>query len=85
MINDNQLERMWKEAVMAQFKVLSWHLPGGIEENYKNLTQYSLSLGQDLNAGTAEYESEVLATQLQHSVQLHCEHAQKQLMNSRRN
>jgi hypothetical protein len=29
----NELERMWKEAVVAYFKVLSLHFPGGNEEN----------------------------------------------------
>jgi hypothetical protein len=32
----NESERMWKEAAMAYFKVFSWHLPGGTEENYEN-------------------------------------------------
>jgi hypothetical protein len=31
---NNQLERIWKEAVMVLFKVLSWHLPGGNTENH---------------------------------------------------
>jgi hypothetical protein len=31
----NELERIWKEAVMALFKVLSRYFPGGTEENYK--------------------------------------------------
>jgi hypothetical protein len=26
------VERIWKEAVVAQFKVLSRHVPGGTEE-----------------------------------------------------
>jgi hypothetical protein len=30
---NNKLERMGKEAVMAYFKVLSWHSLGGIDEN----------------------------------------------------
>jgi hypothetical protein len=29
----NELERVWKEAVMARFKILSQHLPGETEEN----------------------------------------------------
>jgi hypothetical protein len=29
---NNELERVWKEAVVAQFKVLSQHLTGGIEK-----------------------------------------------------
>jgi hypothetical protein len=28
---NNELERMWKEAIIALFKVLSWHLPGETE------------------------------------------------------
>jgi hypothetical protein len=40
----NELER-WKEAVMASSDVLSWHLPGRTEENHKNLSQDSQSLG----------------------------------------
>jgi hypothetical protein len=31
----DELERMWKEAVMAYFKVLSRHFPGGTEENHE--------------------------------------------------
>jgi hypothetical protein len=30
-------ERMQKEAVVSQFKVLSLHLPGGTEENHENV------------------------------------------------
>jgi hypothetical protein len=32
-------------------------LPGGNEENYKKLSQYSLSLSRDLNPGPPKYES----------------------------
>jgi hypothetical protein len=28
-------ERMWKEAAVAQFKVISWYLPAGTEENHE--------------------------------------------------
>jgi hypothetical protein len=35
MIMNGDLERMWKEEVMAYFKVSSWHLPGGTEEYHK--------------------------------------------------
>lgn len=34
---NNELEKMRKEAVMALFKVFLLHLPGGSDENYKNL------------------------------------------------
>jgi hypothetical protein len=33
-VND-ELERMWKEAIMACFKVLSQHLCGEIDESHK--------------------------------------------------
>jgi hypothetical protein len=33
MIVNNELERMWKEMIVAQFKVLSYHFPRGIEED----------------------------------------------------
>jgi hypothetical protein len=29
---NNELERIWKEAVVASYKVLSQHLPGGTEK-----------------------------------------------------
>jgi hypothetical protein len=35
---NNEVEMMWKKAVMACFKVLLWHLPGWIEENHENLS-----------------------------------------------
>jgi hypothetical protein len=31
----NEQERVWKEAVVAQFQVISRSLPGGIEENFR--------------------------------------------------
>jgi hypothetical protein len=31
--------RMWKEAVMEYFQVMSKHLPWGIEEKMRNLSQ----------------------------------------------
>jgi hypothetical protein len=32
---NNELERMWKEVVVASFKVLAWHLHEGTEENHE--------------------------------------------------
>jgi hypothetical protein len=37
----NELERMWKEAVVALYKALSHNLLGRIEENHGNLSQDS--------------------------------------------
>jgi hypothetical protein len=35
MVMNDQLVRIWKEAVMFNVKVLSQHLSGGTDENYK--------------------------------------------------
>jgi hypothetical protein len=32
---NNVVESIWKEPVMADFKILSQHLPGEIEENHE--------------------------------------------------
>jgi hypothetical protein len=32
---NNEMERMWKVAVMAKFKVLSQHLLGGTEKKHE--------------------------------------------------
>jgi len=37
---NNELERLWKEAVMVQFKVVFWHVPLGNEENHSLCSQY---------------------------------------------
>jgi hypothetical protein len=37
MIENNELERMWKVVFMTRFKVLFQHLPGGTEETMKKL------------------------------------------------
>jgi hypothetical protein len=63
MIVNNELERMWKEAVMASFKVLSKHLPGGPEEKHEHLSQDSPSLGQELNLGPPKYKGGGISTQ----------------------
>jgi hypothetical protein len=34
---NNELERMWKEAVVAKCEVLSQHLPGVTDENHGKL------------------------------------------------
>jgi hypothetical protein len=36
-IMNSELGRIWKEAVMASFKVLSQYLSGGTTENYEKL------------------------------------------------
>jgi hypothetical protein len=51
---NGELERLWKEAVMAYFKILFWDLPAGTEENHKKPQDY-WPLGQDLTSGPLEY------------------------------
>jgi hypothetical protein len=61
-VND-ELEMTWSEAVVAYFKVLFQHLPGGTEENNEKVNQDKWSLGQYLNPGCREYKAGVLPTQ----------------------
>jgi hypothetical protein len=35
---NSELEKTWKEVVMAQFKVLPWHLPEGLGKTMKTLS-----------------------------------------------
>jgi hypothetical protein len=51
---NNELERMWKEVVIAEFKVLLWHLPGGAEQNPEK-PQNDWSLGRDSNPELPRY------------------------------
>jgi hypothetical protein len=37
---NNELERIWKEAVMAQFKVVFWHVSVRNEEDLSLGSQY---------------------------------------------
>jgi hypothetical protein len=60
-INENELKRIWKEAVVTLFKVLPWHLSGGSKESL-NLSQVRWLPGQDLNHGAPEYKAQVLTT-----------------------
>jgi hypothetical protein len=66
-VND-KLQRMWKEAAVASFKALFWHLPGGIEENHKKLSQDSRYPGQHLNPIHPAYEAGVITTRPRRSV-----------------
>jgi hypothetical protein len=58
----NELERAWKEAVVAYFNVLSRQFPGETEENYENLSQNRRSPGRDLKLRLTEYEALVIIT-----------------------
>jgi hypothetical protein len=68
-VND-ELERIWKEAVAAYFKTLLRQLSGGTEENHVNQSQESRSTGQDLNPGPPEYEAGALTTRPPRSIRI---------------
>jgi hypothetical protein len=51
-VND-ELEKIWKEAVMAYFKVLSWHSPGGTEENHDKPQSEQPDSGPRFEPGTS--------------------------------
>jgi hypothetical protein len=57
-MNENDL-RNWS---WPNFEVLSWNLPRGTEENYKNLSQESQSPGRDTNPGPPKHEARELTT-----------------------
>jgi hypothetical protein len=52
MSNDYKAERKWNKKAVDYFNVLSWHLPGGSEENHKKLTSGSTSKSR-----TAQYKA----------------------------
>jgi hypothetical protein len=52
---NNELERMWKEAVLAQHDVIFWQLHEGTEEK-----QDSWCPSQDSNRAPSEYKTQVL-------------------------
>jgi hypothetical protein len=60
-ITNAEISRMWQEAVVVKFEILSWDFTISTEENHENLNQGSWSPGSDLNYAPSEYsKSEVL-------------------------
>jgi hypothetical protein len=57
LVVNNEVEIMRKEALMTLFKVLCGHLPEGIEENHKRLSQDNRYCGQGSNITPLEYMS----------------------------
>jgi hypothetical protein len=55
---NNELEKMWKEAIMPRFKVLSRHFSGGTEENCEHLFHES-GPDRDSNRELPIYKPEV--------------------------
>jgi hypothetical protein len=48
---------MWYEVVVAEFEVLSRHLPGDVRKARADLIQASWSTASDFEPGTSEYEA----------------------------
>jgi hypothetical protein len=59
---NNELERLWKDVVVAGFDILSWHLSGTAKEAMKSC-QNSSYPSQDSN-WASEYKSVVLLLEL---------------------
>lgn len=57
---NNEMERIWKEAIFASFEVLYRYLPGELRKTTKNLSQDSRSPGRDLKPGHPKYEVGVI-------------------------
>jgi hypothetical protein len=53
----DEMGRLWKKFVMTRFKLLSRHLPGGIEENHEEHTEYVVQMRR---LGIYEYVGGVL-------------------------
>jgi hypothetical protein len=51
---DIKLERMYKEAMVVKFKIISHHSSGGTGENQQNLRQSSECSRSDSNHATPE-------------------------------
>jgi hypothetical protein len=67
--NEGVTNEWWgRKRLWPTFKVLSYNLHGGTEENHENVSQDNRSPGQDLNPGSPEYEAGVIATRPQRSV-----------------
>jgi hypothetical protein len=43
-INEYYIEKIWKEVVVAYFKIMSQHLPGRTGKNHENLSHDNQSL-----------------------------------------
>jgi hypothetical protein len=55
-----ELERVWKELVMASFDILPWYLPGGGTEKSNRNHAGIVGLWADLNQGPHVYNAGVL-------------------------
>jgi hypothetical protein len=58
---NNELEKMWKEAVVAWFEILSENFSWGTEENHGN-THDDMFSDRGFNPDLCQYEAGMLAT-----------------------
>ena len=65
---NNELERMQKEAAVAQNETLFQHLPGETEESQLHSNYDSWCPRRDSNRAPAEYKSETLISEAPFSV-----------------
>jgi hypothetical protein len=54
MIADNELERIWKEAITAELKLLSRHFPGANEENHETFPSEESVFWSRFRVGTSQ-------------------------------
>jgi hypothetical protein len=58
---NNQLERIWEEVAVAEFKILSRHLPNETEEeDRRNMSKDNRCCGRDTNKALLERKLEAL-------------------------
>jgi hypothetical protein len=62
-VND-ELERIYKKAFVAYFRILSQHLSGGTEDNHKQPQSGHTVSRPRFEPGIAEYEAGVLTSQV---------------------
>jgi hypothetical protein len=60
MIVNGEMERLWKEEVMAQFKILSWHSHKDTEKNHRNVNQNDQYPRRVSSQAPAEYKYKML-------------------------
>ena len=53
-------ERMWKKAIVAEFKIMFWHLPADTEKNHENCHLEWLVSPLKFEPGISPYEHETL-------------------------
>jgi hypothetical protein len=64
-VND-EMGEVWKEVIVAYFKVLAKYFPGETEEHHEMSDNMAVLQAENLTPGrTAQYETEILTAQQQ--------------------